>query len=132
MEKTNTIDGKAVRFRATASVPRLYRLRFGRDIIQDMSQLARAYQSATKPEMTEEEAQEARFGVTDLTIFENVAYIMAKHGAPEETPGDIGEWLDGFETFSIYEILPEILELWGLNEQTMAESKKKFVQAAGK
>lgn len=32
---------------------------------------------------------------------------------------------DGFETFSIYEVLPAILELWAINAQTTAKSKKK-------
>ena len=34
MEKTINIDGKEVRLRATAAVPRLYRIKFGRDIMQ--------------------------------------------------------------------------------------------------
>ena len=34
------------------------------------------------------------------------------------------EWLDQFGTFSIYQVLPEIIELWGLNVQTQVESKK--------
>ena len=37
MEKTINIDGKEVRLRATAAVPRLYRIKFGRDIMQDLS-----------------------------------------------------------------------------------------------
>lgn len=41
---------------------------------------------------------------------------------------DIGnhldEWLGEFEMFSIYEIVPEILELWGSNLQTDVHSKK--------
>ena len=132
MEKIITVDGKAVRLRATASVPRLYRMKFGRDIIRDIGELAKAYKSVTSPGMSEEEMEEARFSVTDLTVFENVAYIMARHGDPDGVPADVGEWLDQFETFSIYQVLPEVLELWGLNERTTAESKKKFGQAAGK
>ena len=34
------------------------------------------------------------------------------------------QWLDQFEMFSIYEVLPEILELWGSNMITDIESKK--------
>ena len=30
-------------------------------------------------------------------------------------PGTINEWLDQFEMFSSYEVLPENLELWGSN-----------------
>ena len=36
METEILIDGKKVKFRATAAVPRLYRIKFRRDIIQDM------------------------------------------------------------------------------------------------
>ena len=39
-------------------------------------------------------------------------------------PGTIEEWLDEFEMFSIYQVLPEILELWGANLVTDIESKK--------
>ena len=47
-------------------------------------------------------------------------------------PATIEEWLDEFEMFSIYEVLPEILELWGMNLQTEIESKKNFIAVAGK
>ena len=36
----------------------------------------------------------------------------------------VDDWLDQFEMFSIYEVLPEILELWGTNLITDVESKK--------
>ena len=61
--------------------------------------------------------------IDDLEIFENVAYIMAYH-ADHSIPDDIDEWFDQFEMFSIYEILPEILTLWGSNLMTDVESKK--------
>ena len=61
--------------------------------------------------------------IEDLEIFENVAYVMALHADPS-IPGDINEWLDQFEMFSIYEILPEILELWGSNLFTDVNAKK--------
>lgn len=34
------------------------------------------------------------------------------------------EWLDGFNTFSIYQVLPQLIELWGLNVQTDVSAKK--------
>ena len=64
-------------------------------------------------------------------IFENVAYIMAYHADPT-IPGTIDEWLEQFEMFSIYEVLPEILDLWGTNLITDVQSKKNLKQAAGK
>lgn len=30
----------------------------------------------------------------------------------------------GFNTFSIYQVLPQLIELWGLNVQTDVEAKK--------
>ena len=69
--------------------------------------------------------------IEDLEIFENVAYIMAYH-ADHSIPGTIDEWLDQFEMFSIYQVLPEILELWGTNLITDVESKKNNAEAAGK
>ena len=50
---------------------------------------------------------------------------MAYH-ADKTIPLTIDEWLDEFGMFSIYEILPEILELWGSNLQTDVQSKKKL------
>ena len=58
-----------------------------------------------------------------MEIFENIAYIIAYH-ADKTIPLTIDEWLDEFGMFSIYEILPEILELWGSNLQTDVQSKK--------
>ncbi len=48
---------------------------------------------------------------------------MAKHadGLIPDTPE---EWRDEFGTFSIYQVLPKLIELWGLNVRTDAEIKK--------
>lgn len=123
LKKTIVIDGKEVEFKASASIPRLYRIKFRRDIMQDMIKLQKAY--------IKSETEGKEFEIIDLEIFENVAYIMAKH-ADQETPSEIMDWLDQFNTFSIYEVLPEILELWGLNQESQIESKKKLNQVAGK
>ncbi|MBQ6905164.1 MAG: hypothetical protein IJQ27_03710 [Spirochaetia bacterium] len=111
VEKTLTIDGKEVTFRASAAIPRLYRIWFKRDIFRDLNNLMKASQSKKD------------FEVEDLEVFENVAYCMAKHANPNLPP--IEEWLDDFQMFSIYEILGEILELWGSNMFSMEKSKKK-------
>lgn len=126
MDKVITIGNKEVGFRATALTPRLYRHKIGRDIIQDFSRLEKAYRKAAAlPETaTEEERREAQLSAFDLEIFENAAYIMARQYDPS-VPDSPDEWLDGFEVFSIYEVLPHILELWALNEATTARPKKK-------
>lgn len=139
MEKIVVIDGKEVGFRATALTPRLYRHKIGRDIVRDLNQLKRSYdkaiaarkinppaKDAAEEEIKkyEEALKEAQMSVMDLEIFENAAFIMAKQFDPSiaDNPDD---WLEGFETFSIYEVLPQILTLWQLNQATTSIPKKK-------
>ena len=123
LEKTVTISGREVKFRSSATVPRLYRIKFKRDIFKDLAKLEKSYKGKT------EEGEELQ--IEDLEIFENVAYIMAYHD-DHSIPETIDEWLDQFEMFSIYEVLPEILELWGTNLITDVESKKNLQRVAGK
>ena len=122
-EKTILVNGKEVRFRASAAIPRLYRIKFKRDIFKDLAKLESSYKGKN------EDGTEIQ--IEDLEIFENVAYIMAYHADPS-IPGTIDEWLEQFEMFSIYEILPEILDLWGTNLITDVQSKKNQKRAAGK
>lgn len=127
MEKNILVDNKPVRMRASALVPRLYRFQFGRDLIKDLNQLQKAYTNAIKAAesaQTEEEKQDAQLSAMDLTIFENLAYIMARH-ADNTLPNTPEEWLEGFSMFSIYEVLPEILALWEDSSATTSVVKKK-------
>lgn len=126
MEKIVQVDGKNVRMRASALIPRLYRFKFGRDVMKDMMNLKKAYKKVQElpDDATEEEKQEAQLSVLDLTIFENMAYIMAKH-ADNTVPDTVEEWLDKYETFSIYEVFPTMLELWNMNQKTTSDPKKK-------
>lgn len=123
LEKTVNISGKEVKFRSSASVPRLYRIKFKRDIFKDLSKLEKSYKDRGGEDGSTLE-------IDDLEIFENVAYIMAFHADPT-IPGTIDEWLEQFEMFSIYQVLPEILELWGANLVTDVESKKNLARVAG-
>ena len=124
LEKTVKIGNTDVKFRSSASVPRLYRIKFGRDIFKDLSKLEKSYK-----EKADEDGSSME--IEDLEIFENVAYIMAFHADPT-IPKTIDEWLEQFEMFSIYEILPEILELWGTNLITDVQSKKNRAKVTGK
>ena len=123
IEKTVTISGQDVRFRSSATVPRLYRVKFKRDIFKDLAKLEKAY---NKKSGKDEDLQ-----IDDLEIFENVAYIMAYHADPS-IPKTIDEWLDQFEMFSIYQVLPQILELWGDNLMTDVQAKKGLAEVSGK
>ena len=122
IEKTAIICGKDVTFKSSAAIPRLYRMKFRRDIFRDLSKLEKSYKD--RDDGTKE------LEIEDLEIFENVAYIMAFHADPT-IPGTIDEWLDEFDMFSIYEILPEILELWGSNLFTDVSAKKNVAEQKG-
>lgn len=118
-----TIDGREVPFKASAAVPRIYRAKFGRDIFRDLQQLVNEITEKQAKAKAAEGMSVFDLDVGSLEMFENIAYTMAKHADPT-VPNAPDEWLDGFDTFSIYLILPEIISLWGLNVQTDVESKK--------
>ena len=121
-------DGSELGLRATALTPRLYRFKMGRDMIVDLNQLRNAYEKAEKAktqDMTEEEMEQAQLTVTDLTIFENVAFIMARQ-YDKSLPETPEEWLDSMDTvFTVYELMPHILELWQAGQKTTSIPKKK-------
>ena len=127
MEKVIKVGNQEVKMRASALIPRLYRFKFKRDIIKDMTQLKKAYNRALElPEdASEEEKEEAQLSVLELTLFENVAFVMAKSANPE-LPDEPDEWLDSIDgVFSIYEVLPQILEMWQLSQVQTSQPKKK-------
>lgn len=123
IERTINISGQDITFRASATTPRLYRAKFKRDIFRDMSKLEGAYTKRTG------EGDELQ--IEDLEIFENLAYVMAFQADPT-IPGTIEEWLDQFDMFSIYEVLPQILDLWGDNIVTDVDAKKNLAEVSGK
>ena len=123
MTKKIEIDGKEVCFKASAAIPRIYRIKFHRDIYKDLRLLEKA--------VGEGNPEESSLDMFSLEMFENIAYIMAKHADPS-IPDNPEDWLDEFNTFSIYQILPQIIELWGLNLQTDVQSKKNFAKLSGK
>ena len=99
------IDGKDVTFRASAAIPRIYRNKFHRDIYKDLHDLQKS--------IDENDPENSALDSFSLELFEDISYIMAKHADPQGVPDTPDEWLDQFGTFSIYQVLPEIIELWG-------------------
>jgi len=122
MTKVIRIDGKQVPFKASAAIPRLYRVKYGRDIFKDLMTLEK--------ELNENKEENSGLDVFSLETFENIAYLMAKHADPS-LPDTAEGWLDEFSVFSIYQVLPEIIELWGLNVQTQSVSKKNDLPQSG-
>jgi len=123
LTKKIEIDGKEVLFRASAAIPRLYRIKFRRDIYKDLAQLEKAVDTSSE--------DGSMLDTFSLELFENIAYMMARHADPT-IPDTPEEWLEAFNTFSIYQVLPQIIELWGLNIESEVQSKKNFQKLSGK
>ena len=68
IKKNITIDGMEVPFKASAAVPRLYRLKFRRDIYKDFASL--------KTDVEEGDENKSELDIESLEVFENIAYII--------------------------------------------------------
>ena len=111
MEKTITIDGKDLKFKATGATPMVYKQTFGDDLLVDMARVSDKFKGGNEmpPGLLE------KFG--------KIAYVMNKQAEPDQ-PDDWLEWLDQFEMFSIVEVLPEIIDLWTMNTKQTSKQKK--------
>ena len=104
MERTIKIDGKEMKMIANAKIPRTYRNTFGRDMILEMQSLIEEYNKVVQ--------NNTNFPPEILTIFENVAWVFLKEGK-NDVGANPDEWLENLDgMFSIYEVFPEILQLW--------------------
>lgn len=136
MRRTITISGIQCEMKSSAAIPRMYRLKFKRDIFVDMQKIAKQIevQNKLKEELRKqaeengEEFDESKFEsglpVESLEIFENIAFLMHKHGDPSQ-PKEIDEWLDQFDMFDIYKVFPEILKMWNIENKQMSTPKKR-------
>lgn len=120
-ERTINIDGRDIKFRSSAAVPRLYRMKFRRDMFRDLNRLDRQFKASEK---IRKKGGGSAMQVEDLEIFENIAFIMARHADPS-VPESVDEWLEEFEIFSIVQVLPELLDMWNMNMETDVVPKKK-------
>lgn len=132
MEKILEIEeGRSCNFKASALSPIQYnRLFKGRDFLRDMEAMSEKAQ-----EMKEDEGRVSMSG-ENYEQFARMAYLFAYQGlAP--TPTQTQEqkaflkeypnpwtWIDTFNTFSIYRLLPEIIELWYGGDVRLVKEKK--------
>lgn len=112
MERTIMIGSKEVALKATANTPKRYRHEFNADLLLELNKI---YKSTDR-----------KTGIiadgTDLSVIENLAYIMAKQADPDITSQD--DWLDQFEPLDIYSSMRDIIGFWTASTQTLATSKK--------
>lgn len=121
MEKTINIDGRDLKFKATASTPRVYRQAFGRDIYVDIKSLYAGL------------GGDAEMPVECLNAFENIAFCLnaqaeGKELKRENIEKEMEEWLEQFELFSIYHIFPQLMDLWRLATEQTVEPKNQVAR----
>lgn len=116
METTIQIGDKPLKFKASAAVPLLYRNKFGRDLMRDLSAVAKA------------EGDNA--GAANVAMIERMAYIMAYHADSSSVPEDLAEWLSGLPPMAVYLMIPYVMALWAGNTQGLVEAQKKTAQSS--
>lgn len=127
LEKEIMIDDKPVKFRASAAVPRMYMALTGSDIFSDIGELAEQFHPLADGQQKDGKQKKAQVDLKDLSrlsVFENIAYVMAK-AADSSVPDTVEEWLDQFGMMSIWGVFPEIASLWASSQKTNVEVKKK-------
>ena len=74
MKKNITIDGREVTFKASAAIPRIYRMKFHRDIFKDLRDLEKS--------IDKNDPENSSLDLFSLEMFENIAYVMGKARRP--------------------------------------------------
>ena len=103
MEKIILIDGKEVPFKSNGAIPFRYKQQFGKDFFAEIAKM-----SAGNKEFTMENV--------DLEVFYNLAWVFAKT-ADKTIPAPM-EWLESFDVFPIFDIMPEIQDMLLATMQT--------------
>lgn len=102
-------------FKVFMAILCIYRLKFQRIIYKDLWILEKS--------IGEGNEESSNLDLFFLEMVKNIVYMMAKHADPQ-IPNAVDEWLDGFNTFSIYQVLPQLIKLWGKHVKTDVEAKK--------
>lgn len=113
MKRTLTFEGKTADFACNALMPRLYRYHFGKDVMVELQRFSEAYKKDP--------------GSVNYEVLENLAWLMLKIGSGDEVAKETPEdWLAELESPStVYELAPELMEIWASSQKTTATPKKK-------
>lgn len=139
MEKMIEIEeGRQYLFRASAFSPIQYNKLFkGQDYLRDIEEMAKKSE-----EMGEDGL--ADFSMENYEQFVRLAYTFAYQGlskSPRVSKEQLEfvekyptpwAWIDSFDSFAIYRILPDLVGLWIGNEKTLVEAKNQQPAPSGK
>ena len=111
MEKIITIGDRPIKFKSTGATLLRYKLQFQRDMLTDLLMLEKAINKK----------DETNINSIDLEMFYNLLWTFAK--TADKTIEPPLEWLDSFEEFPIFDIIPELQDLIFSNFKTITNSK---------
>ena len=135
LQKTIKVGDREVTFRASALSPQAYKILFKRDFFKDLENFTELQNLANVEPVGEDgKLKDIPITTENYEQFMRIAFCMAfqacgrglnspKHKAFLEEYPDMWAWLDSFETFSLFEVLPQILELWGVNAEARVKAK---------
>ena len=103
MEKTIEIDNKKVSFKSTAATPLRYKSQFGKDFFVDIMKLS------SLDGFNPKKIDLKKIDKLDFEVFYNIIWVLAKT-ANKKIPDPI-TWLDEFEEFPLFDIIPELQDL---------------------
>jgi hypothetical protein len=124
------VDGKMLAFKASGMTQITYDSLFrGRNFINDIMSLRdiRSDIDAAGDDMTK-----VNISTDDLRVFANVCYTMRYQAmsSSEKKAFRIKyptayDWLDDLNTFDIYTILPQVMDLWNLDSVSTSKLEEK-------
>lgn len=111
MEKTIEIDGQKIRFKSTGATPLRYKAQFGKDYFAELLKMNKLKDFDKDSDEPDYEALQN----LDLEVFYNICWSLAK--TADKSISEPLEWLDGFEEFPLFDILPELQDLFAQSLQ---------------
>ena len=106
MEVIIKIGDRDVTFKSTGSAPLRYKMQFKRDFFADLLKMENMGNDISR---------------IDVEVFYNIAWIYAKTADPSIPPQL--EWLDEFEVFPVFDILPQLQDMFVASLGTINQKK---------
>lgn len=120
MEKTIEVDGKKIPLKSTGATVLRYKQQFGKDYFGELLKMTKAIEPMKKNKKMTNLA-DSDLSLLDFEILYNFIWVLAKTANP--TIPEPLEWLDGFDSFPIVEIMPEIEDLLAASIQTKKSNR---------
>ncbi len=120
------IFGTDHKLKMSAATPRIYRAKFGKDVIVQMDAMYERLSNEGKKKDEEKKDDSVSFTPEELEMMENLIFVCNRQ-AEREQPEDIFEWLANFEIGAITGTYGTIMKMWEDNLHQTSTSKKKTV-----